>query len=70
MDIKRTPVKSASIASIGHHPESKTLAVEFKNGGVYHYQGVSAEAHQALVSAKSIGQHFGQNFRGMKFDQK
>ena len=71
MDIKLTPVKSSSIAAIGHEPKSSTLAVQFKNGGLYHYEGVSPQAHAALIGAKSIGAHFGQNFRsGYKATKK
>ncbi len=72
MDIKRTPVTSSTIASIGHDPHQQVMAVQFKNGSLYHYHGVSADAHQALVGAKSIGQHFGQHFRsgGQKFTRK
>lgn len=66
MDIKLTPVTSSSIGGIGYDSKSSTMAVQFKNGGLYHYPGVSAPAHQALISAKSIGKYFGQHFRGMK----
>ena len=69
MDIKITPVKSSSIAGIGYDATSSTLAVQFKGGATYHYSGVSAAAHQSLVSAKSIGKHFGTAFRGMKFEK-
>lgn len=64
MDIKRTPVKSSSIASVGYEPKHAILAVQFKNGGLYHFNNVSPAAHQALIGAKSIGQYFGKNFRG------
>lgn len=66
MDIKRTPVTSSAIAGIGHHAPSSTLAVEFKGGGVHHYAGVTAESHASLMGAKSIGAHFGKNFRAIK----
>mgnify|MGYP003946589061 CR=1 FL=1 len=69
MDIKITPVKSSSIAGIGYDAKSSTLAVQFKGGATYRYSGVSAAAHQSLVSAKSIGKHFGTAFRGMKFEK-
>lgn len=58
-----TPVTSSNIASVGHDPETKTLAVQFRSGLVYHYAGVSAEAHKALIEAKSIGGHFAQFIR-------
>lgn len=58
-------VKSSQIAAIGYSPELKTLAVQFTRGGgnVYHYEGVSAEQHQAFVGAESIGSHFGKHIQ-------
>jgi hypothetical protein len=69
MDIKISPVTSSTIAGIGYDAKSRTMAVKFKSGSTYRYAGVSAAAHQSLVSAKSIGKYFGQAFRGMKFEK-
>jgi len=69
MDIKLTPVKSSTIAGIGYDPKSQTMTVKFKSGSTYRYSGVSTAAHQSLLSAKSIGKHFGAAFRGMKFEK-
>lgn len=55
--MERTKVNSSSIASIGYDPESKQLYVEYKNGGVYAYQGVTPEHYQTLLNAKSLGSH-------------
>lgn len=52
-----SPVKSSNIAAIGHDADSGELHVEFKNGGRYVYQGVSADQHAALTKADSIGSH-------------
>ena len=59
----RHSVSSSNIASIGHEPESNTLEVEFKNGHVYRYAGVSAEVHRDLMNAGSIGSHFHKHIR-------
>ena len=56
MDLK--PVKSSGIAAVGYEPNTKTLGVKFRSGDLYHYHDVSAQAHQDLIGAKSIGQHF------------
>lgn len=58
-----TPVKSKSIAAVNHDPGTKTLTVQFHNGGKYAFQGVSAGDHAALMRAGSIGTHFQQNIR-------
>ena len=48
-------VKSSQIESIGH--DGSTLAVKFKSGGTYHYQGVSADDFSKLQKAESLGSH-------------
>lgn len=53
--ITRAPVKSSNIEEVGYDPVTKTLAVKFKNGGLYHYADVGPEVHAELVKADSIG---------------
>lgn len=50
-------VKSSAIAAAGFDPTTKTLSVQFKNGGVYHYHGVEQGAFDNLMKAKSFGTH-------------
>ena len=61
------PVESSFITAIGHDAKRSVLHVEMKNGDVYEYPDVSAEAHKNLVGAESIGEHFGKNIRGKDF---
>lgn len=61
--IERQPVSSSNIKSIGHDSNQNVLAVEFKDGSVYHYHDVPADAHDALVGAKSVGGHFHANIK-------
>lgn len=64
-------VDSSQIHSIGHDPETNTLAICFTKGyrenrgpgSVYHYANVDAEAFAALRDAESIGKHFGQHIK-------
>jgi hypothetical protein len=53
--MERKSVTSSNIKSIGH--EGNILEVEFKNGKLYQYKGVSAEEHAAIHKAESIGSH-------------
>jgi hypothetical protein len=64
---KMQPVKSTSIQAIGH--EDDVLTVEFGNGGMFQYKGVSADQFQALKGAESVGKHFQLHIRGM-FDSE
>jgi len=63
--MNRVPVSSSSIKSVGHDGTA-VMEVEFKNGAVYQYHGVSKDDYDAFVSAGSIGKHFATNFRNAK----
>lgn len=62
--MKRVPVESSNIASIGHDPATNTLEVEFKGGGVYTYHDVDADKHAALMKADSVGGHLNAHIKG------
>jgi hypothetical protein len=67
--IPLTPVESSQINAIGYDAATHTLAVRF-NGGkgtVYHYQGVSAETHEAFLAADSVGRFFGAHIKALPF---
>lgn len=55
--MKRIPVRSSSVASVGYEPTSFVLEIEFRNGGVYQYLQVPAAAHRLLLQAASIGEY-------------
>ncbi|WP_213308261.1 KTSC domain-containing protein [Paraburkholderia sacchari] len=68
-------VESSQIHSIGHDPETNTLAIRFlaKRGGdepgsLYHYANFTAEDFEAFSNAESIGSHFGKHIK--VFDKK
>jgi hypothetical protein len=48
-------VKSSNVESIGYDSSTKTMAVKYLNGGLYHYEGVPSEVHENLMASKSIG---------------
>lgn len=52
------PVKSSNINAVGYDADKKELQVEFKGGGVYAYDEVPPEVHEALAAAESVGKHF------------
>ena len=62
--IERLPVTSSNVKSIGHDADSNTLAVEFKDGSIYHYHDVPKDIHEGLVSAKSVGSYIHANIKG------
>lgn len=67
-DIALTPVTSKQVKAIGFCPQ-RGLRVQFVHGGGhdYVYPGVTAEQHQALLKAESIGNHFNTHIKHLKF---
>ena len=57
----RKNVSSSSIRSVGFDERNRVLEVEFNDGRVNQYSGVSAEIHRRLISAPSIVSYFRDN---------
>ena len=56
--MERTRVSSSNIRSIGYDPQNEILEIEFLNGGVYQYFGVSQSVYERLMAASSKGRIF------------
>ncbi len=54
--MNRSPVASSNVSSIGYDTHAQTLEVEFLNGRVYQYYGVSDYMHEQIMQASSKGQ--------------
>lgn len=66
--VRLQEVKSSQIAAIGHHPETETLVIQFKNwkgeiGSTYHYANFTTADFEAFKNADSLGRHFGKNIK-------
>jgi KTSC domain len=61
--MKRDPVSSSHIASVGYDASEQVLEIEFESGGVYRYTGVARHVYQGLLSASSPGRYFHQQIR-------
>lgn len=57
------PVKSSNIEAIGYDAAKKVLSVQFKVGGVYHYQGVGQAVYDSFEKAESIGKFHVQHIK-------
>jgi len=68
-EIEMLPVESSQIHSIGHDPETSTLAIRFKSHrdgsptSLYHYRNVDAGLFSSMKGAKSVGSWFYQNLK-------
>ena len=61
--IKRIPVASSNIASVGYDAEKQILEMEFHHGAIYQYFDVPKEVYDGLMSAGSIGSYFMHNIK-------
>ena len=61
--MERQAVRSREIAIVGYEPETSSLEIAFRRGGVYLYQGVPSDIHDQLMAASSIGTYFSKNIK-------
>ncbi|MXW62758.1 MAG: KTSC domain-containing protein [Acidimicrobiaceae bacterium] len=61
--MRRTPVSSTNIQSIGYESNSRVLEIEFRQGAVYQYSNVPASLHRGLMNAASHGSYFHAHIR-------
>lgn len=56
--IRRKPVVSTALRTVGYDRHRGVLQVEVSNGSVYDYVGVPAEEYEAFMDAASKGRHY------------
>ena len=59
-------VVSTTLATVGYDGIRNLLQLEFRSRAVYHYFGVPAAVHEALLEAPSKGGYFNQAIRGLR----
>jgi hypothetical protein len=63
--MKRKPVQSSNISSIGYDEATSTLEIEFLNNSIYQYFDVPKEIYNELMQAESHGKYLAQNIKGI-----
>lgn len=63
--MKRVPVSSSNIESVGYDAETQTLEIAFLNGSVYEYHFVSAHIMAEFLRLKKSGGSIGQYFNSV-----
>ena|SRR2546423_4356269 len=61
--IKRVPVESSALAAVGYSPRLRAIEIEFRNGAIYRYLGVTPDVYEALLSARSKARFYDENIR-------
>jgi hypothetical protein len=56
--MKRTPLRAGKLKSAGFDDASRIMEIEFANGDVYEYKGVSPEVFRQLINTPSPASFF------------
>ena len=62
--IKRQPVASTNVASVGYSRELHALEIEFTRGAIYRFLNVQPRVYRDLMAAPSKGRFIAENIRG------
>lgn len=57
-------VSSSNLEALGFDPDRKRAAVQFKNGKIIYYAGISQEVMTTWYGSPSLGKYYAQNIRG------
>lgn len=61
--IPLTACQSSTVVGHGYDVATKTLAVKFKSGGLYHYAGVPQDVADAMAKSESVGSFVAKSVR-------
>jgi len=60
--MKRQSIEdSSNVKSVGYDPETDILEIEYKDSGIYQYDGVSKRAYTNLLRTDSPGSYIHRN---------
>jgi len=59
--MERKRLNASNIRAVGYDPRNRVLEIEFSNGGISQYSGVSDEVHRRLMNSPSPGSYFHDN---------
>lgn len=62
--MKREPVISSNVTSVGYSRQLRALEIEFTRGAIYRFLEVPQEVYRALLAADSKGHFIAENIRG------
>lgn len=56
--MERKRLNASNLRSAGYDARNRVLEIEFSNGGISQYAGVSEEIHRRLMNSPSPGSYF------------
>ena len=69
-NVKAGGPKSSNINRISYYENTEVMEVQFKNGSIYHYEGISERIWKEASTAKSIGSYMQQSIIGINESKK
>jgi len=61
--LKRDPVQSTALATVGYSKRLRALEIEFRNGAIYRYLDVPPSIYRDLMIAPSKARYYDENIR-------
>src|SRR3982074_1514061 len=61
--IKRVPVESTALATVGYSKRLRALEIEFRNGAIYRYLEVTPDVYDALLQGRAKARYYDENIR-------
>jgi len=61
--IRRVPVESTALATVGYSKRLHALEIEFRNGAIYRYFDVAPDVYDALLQARSKARFYDESIR-------
>lgn len=59
------PVSSSNISAVGYDTENQGVYVQFLDGSVYVYKGVTEYEFENLKTASSVGSYLNRNYKNV-----
>lgn len=56
--IRRVPVESTALATVGYSRKLRALEIEFRNGAIYRYLEVEPVVYEDLLNARSKARYY------------
>ena len=58
-------VSSSNVAAVGYDAESHAVYVQFLDGSIYAYKGVTEQEFENLRTASSVGSYLNRNYKNV-----
>lgn len=68
--LKWEDTDSSNVGRVAYHMDTKTLIVEFRNGGLYSYSDVDEPTYWNMMGSESVGRYLNAVIKGLHTYEK